>query len=282
MPKFDLSSNERRPSQDERGDRSLEKHIWQTTVFEEIDLNDPKHFYHKDMLRGLIYQKDPDQSSLIRQIFSRPDIVGKDIKRITAKSIVARDISHDLGTKRNVDRFSFQFSDGTEFHMTVSLDREPNWKATDSPSLCEAAALTSAKRPVPGFQTYLGSLQLPTADGRKGLICKEFLPGFMLAKVTKDIEGFVAEHGQEKLKKVMNAVAFMMKETLETAGGLPVDSHAMNIILLEDKYGNISARYCDVEYIRGDASGIMNEVVENAKLFPGFEQEFYNKVYSLK
>lgn len=247
--------------------RPLEKRVWQKTVFKDIDMTDPKNYYHVDMLRGLMYQpsaldpRDPKKPSLIREIFTAEDALNGALDEVVVEAVVATDISFNVGTKRNVDRFLFRFSDGKEISVTVSLDRERYDRASDSASLAEAAVLSRMENNVLAFQKYYGALSLPTVDGRRGLICKEYLPGVMLESVMKNQALLEGVGTSVSMQEVIQATAEMVAITLKQARGLPVDSHGMNVILHhDDRNQTLTGRYCDVEYVRNDVPGIRAEV----------------------
>lgn len=267
MFSFDLSAAKRFDPR-ERGPRELEKQIWSRTVFKDIDLKAPESSYHREMLRGLIYQRDHEEPSLIRKILTAKERGIGAIEEVVVEAIVAQDISFKVGTKRDVDRFTFRFQGGKEFEMTVSLDRYPYERTSDSASLAEAETLGRFGKGVKVFQEFFGAGTIPCSGGRKGLICKEYLPGEMLSDLLA--------RTQEESERVSaeRAVVRMIQSAILEAKGLPVDSHGKNIILHTAQSKELAARFCDVEYLRQDYSGIQSEVERIACLFGKSADDF--------
>lgn len=262
----------------ERSPRELEKSIWQHTQFKDIDIRDPNHRYHYDMLHGLIYQAEGEQSSLIRNILAHEDMLGSRLEHVIVEAVVVADISFNVGTKRNVDRFSFVFAGGKRIVMTVSLDREPADRASESASADEARTLSQLKQPVPTFQAYFGSKTIPYESGKRTIICKEYLPGLTLCEVIREHDLLRDPGKAEMLSVVMRSVAMMVAITIRASKGMPVDSHFNNIIIAQTEAGEVSGRYCDVENLRTDHVGIRDEVFRCANIFGIHDQDFLGMV----
>ncbi len=252
----------------------LEHVIQEKVVFKAIDIHRPENKYHQDMLKGLL-DAETDEVSLIRRVLKEKGLDHQTPERVVVESIVAEDISQGVGTKRNVDRFSFMFADGTEVIFTVSLDIEPFAKAADSPSLAEGRALDPTKRTLltegySAVQQMYGSTVVRCEDGKRGLICKEYLPGKMLSEVLTEIRSQTGS--EEDLAILATEVGRCLARAMIELGGMPVDTHGANIIIQAIGERQFTARICDVEYTRSDHQGVMQEKNRVRQLLEPFPQ----------
>lgn len=203
------------------------------------------------------------------------------IASLVVEQFKQEDISHQIGTKRNVDCVRIVLKDRAPITATLSLDREAVEEVDDSPSFQEAESLAS----VDGddawcVQRFYGLRILEHVDGKRGLICKEFLDGDMLASVLPLIAVAQDEHAQS-IRELARCTGALFANALHELGGVPKDSHPMNVILTETPDGDIRARFCDVEEIRTDAEGIRRELALMRKEFGKFGEDFMDAVGSI-
>jgi hypothetical protein len=239
----------------------VERQILSKVELRNIDPDEEDQAYHLDILRGLIQADEELGASLIGHMLRETGLTPEEISRILIEKFRLEDISFGIGTKRNVDRIIMELTDNRVAAMTASLDVEPVEDLDNSPSYQEAMTLEhiDTKRAW-CVQEYYGYTTLKDRRGERVLICKEFIPGQMLANATVDLEMGEERLGRKFLSDAAYAVGKMAANALTELGGLPRDSHPMNIIIDEDTNGNVIARYCDVEEIRRDALGIGGEL----------------------
>ena len=196
------------------------------------------------------------------QIILESGLTDKPIERIIVENFQASDVSLDVGTKRDVDKFVVKFEGGAEMVMTVSLDKQSVAKKYQSPSLQETSVLEKVRHHDIAWsvQRWLGSTFIEDKDGTRGLICKEFIPGFMLANYTSDVAMAIDAYGLEAMRQLAYAVGRMVANVLVTLGGIPIDSNGLNIIVTEDSDGSPRTRYCDVEMLRTSKKDIKKEI----------------------
>lgn len=254
----------------------FEHQIIDKTEFIDIDINSEDSIYHVDMLGGLIVRNSEEEDSLLGGIVRNNNESIKDIEKIVVESFDFQEIDFDLGTKRNVDLVTLIHDGGQKFIMTVSIDKIVRENIKDSPSYKEAEVLRNADPSTAwSVQKYFGyhTIHYADYDETKGLVCKEFLPGQMVANLTNDIERAVEEYGEGTMKNTARAIGKMLANALDEFGGIPIDSNTLNIIVLETESGEITARYCDVEGIQQDDKGMRHELQLLMKEFGMFGAE---------
>lgn len=239
----------------------FEGQILDMVEFVDIDLDEPQSQYHLDMLRTLLVRESEEQNSLLGDVVAKRGLTEKEIQKITVESYKMEDLGFDIGTKRNVDLVKLVFEDGKELIMTVSMDKAALSDLAFSPSTIEANTLGRVNNPSAWcVQQYFGYRVSEDKEGKKGIVCKEYLPGHMLANYTFDVEMTVEQYGQETMIGIARAVGEMARNALDTLGGIPVDSNPYNIILYQTEEERLYTRYCDVEGIRADEKGIKHEL----------------------
>lgn len=253
----------------------FERQILDKVKFQNVDLSSPSSRYHIDMLRALIVRASEDEHSLLGKIVTDSGATEKDIQQVIVESFNQADISFGIGQKRNVDRIVLVMENGMVAEMTVSLDKEYVTDASASPSLREAAILSGRDQDrVWSVQQCYGSTVLEDKEGIRGIVCKEFLEGEMLANLLTDIEDAVARYGEDHLRNVARSVGKMIANALTEFGGVPEDSHSLNIIVTHPEGKDVQTRYCDVEGIRKDQKGITHELKMLKAEFGKFAEDF--------
>lgn len=257
----------------------FEKQILDKVKLPDIDLDDDDSQYHIDMLRALVVRGE-DEQSLLGRITAEAGMTEKDIQRIRVESFRQEDVSFDIGTQRNVDLVTLEIEGGKEAVMTVSMDREEVEDIVDSPSYSEYEAISDVDSEKSWcVQDVYGFTEVESAEGVRGLICKEFLPGQMLEDIL--IEAQVdPESVREGLIETLAAQAGrMIANALQELGGVPTDSNGLNIIVpIAEITDKTRLRYCDVEDIRTDAKGLKHEITLLKKQFGKFGDAFMQAI----
>jgi hypothetical protein len=262
----------------------FEKQVLEKVKFVDINLGDQP--YHADMLGMLLVRESEDETSLLGSVVETQGLSEKDIQEIIVETYQMKDVSFDIGTRRNVDIVTIILEDGTEFSMTVSLDKEAYKSPLDSPTYKEHETLKDQENSnVPAFQKLYGHTNSEDGGGFRSLICKEYIPGTMLENITHEIDGLMeGDEGVvslENQRSVADATGRMIGATLRETGGIPSDSNGFNIIINdseEDPAHPYSARYCDTEELRIEEKGIVHELRLLKSDFKSLETEFLKAV----
>src|SRR3989344_3751281 len=241
----------------------LEEQLFELARFERINLKDPRNTYHTNLLYSLLMINDETNTSLVGQILiEREELTEEDIEAIVVESFGFSDIDLDLGTKRNVDKVILKCRGEKELVMTVSIDKRTYKRQDHSPSVHETDVLSKVRNStlVWSVQKWFGTTIVKNSRGIRGIICKEFLPGVVLANFTNSVEATLVDHDEHVVEEIAFQTGRMAQNAIIGLGGFPVDSNSLNIIINQDDEGNVSARYCDVEGLITDPVAIKHQI----------------------
>ncbi|MEK7616239.1 MAG: hypothetical protein AAB420_03485 [Patescibacteria group bacterium] len=254
----------------------FERDLWDTAEFQDIDIENPKNAYHRDMLQAILLRSPETGTSLIGQILrEQEDLREEDIDKIIVESFQFDDIDLDLGTKRNVDRVVLVCKDMRTLTMTVSIDKARVENIYDSPTMQETNTIQEIKDPLLTWavQKWYGTTVVKDGKGIRAVICKEYVPGTILNALTLDLEVAEMEYGEQFIRQVAYAVGKMIANVRAGFDGIPIDSNPFNIIIDTKDDGNITARYCDVERILTEPQEMNREISLIKKEFGKYAEE---------
>ncbi|MEK7094834.1 MAG: hypothetical protein AAB886_01875 [Patescibacteria group bacterium] len=256
---------------------SFECEVLKRLSFENIDFDRDDTTYHFDIVRGLFVPKEGEETSLMFRILQDTGLAPEQVQSVKIEAFKVADISMNVGTKRDVDRIWLKLDDGCQAVMTASLDKEPVQHIDESPSLEEAETLRGVNTDKAWcVQKLYGSTVIKDIHGLRGLICKEYLDGTMLGNYVIDREETVRTHGADCIPRIAESVTDMLINALDTIGGVPRDSNMFNVIVCTNN--GFHTRYCDVESIRKDTNGIVQEINMLASDFGPFGKEIILKL----
>ena len=254
----------------------FEQRLLDTAEFRGINLDDPRNTYHRDILQGMLMRFEETKTSLIGQILQdQENLSEQDLNAIHIESFGFEDIDLDVGTKRNVDKVTLKCNDHPDLVITASIDKERYRRQEDSPSMKETEILRMVKEPslVWSVQRWYGSTLISDARGMRGIICKEYLPGVMLENFTLDIEETLLDNEPSVIADLAYQVGRTVANAKSGLGGMPTDSHPMNLIV-DETDGGIRVRYCDVEGIVVVQDKAEREIDLLRKKFGDFAKDF--------
>jgi hypothetical protein len=226
-------------------------------VFSDIDLDHPNSQYHLHLVRALFQKVERDgvfhrKQKYIYDIADQLGIRFSNVRQIKFDLRTVEDISHNIGSRRDVDCITLVADDGKSFTFTVSLDKKPYRQIGESHSLQEADTLIplNGSENLWAVQKCYGATKVIIGSGLHGIVFKEFLPGRMVSNFTNIVGSPFENEYRSDLPVVAFSHGRMIGNIFHSTGAFPIDMNPENVII--DDRDVIICRTCDLNGLERD------------------------------